>query len=589
MRKFWLLTLLFGIGCSIIHPVSSKAPTPNATTLALDNITVTVTPVSSTIVSSSNSKVAFVGTAKSDTNAKITTWTWTFGDGITCTSPNFCGMSVTHFYPKIGTYVVHFTATDSTGATESATATVNVVASLPSTGPPSYSNAYTGTDIVQTPAAPFNTKIPAGTCVQDTVLSKFRLCRVSDENTMGKDANTQWNSTPSGGSFDRISNTATTAITLKSTWGSNYVSGFNPVTDKAYSGKVITECPDGGAQWSQVNPLIWYCIPGFSNVTPGGTGTGLQIYAVTFSASSTLCGKGQCLDLDNPPVWSKVYDLAQCKFAQPGKPISHTIFSVGLGDKTFSSGISWAGAQDSSHLYFYYEPGIGCTTFDTKGNGTNPIWYGPDGSTNVLTAINATWGMHEATTIGPWVSFSPASCIGTSCNNLGPFFWQPKTANFVIFTPKSNATGHGAMGKSFYFNSGNPSIDEHPYTSLDAFTTIATFDCHPCQENHFSADITSDVNPLLGSSAGPNAVWVGPYKNELYGVTVDGTDKILRFGKCYNSGTPVSNFWAQYCISSPSQDRTKIFFTSDMLCGLGMTPGTPSICRNDDFVLDLTQ
>ena len=48
-----------------------------------------------------------------------------------------------------------------------------------------YSCAYTGTDIVQTPAAPFSASSPVNTVVTDSVLSHDRISRLTDANTGG--------------------------------------------------------------------------------------------------------------------------------------------------------------------------------------------------------------------------------------------------------------------------------------------------------------------------------------------------------------------------------------------------------------------
>ena len=96
---------------------------------AMAQVTVAITPQTTTGLPTV--KVNFVGTATSSTGAKIASWKWTFGDGIFCNSPNFCGLTVTHNYPNLGTYSVNLSATDANGVTGSAVASVNVVKTLP--------------------------------------------------------------------------------------------------------------------------------------------------------------------------------------------------------------------------------------------------------------------------------------------------------------------------------------------------------------------------------------------------------------------------------------------------------------------------
>lgn len=107
-----------------IERVVTLGKRPKAKTAAADVVTVMITPASTS--GKPGIKVPFVGTATSSAGAKITTWTWNFGDKIWCTSPNFCGLSVAHTYPNIGVYAVTLTATDATGASGTGTATVTV-------------------------------------------------------------------------------------------------------------------------------------------------------------------------------------------------------------------------------------------------------------------------------------------------------------------------------------------------------------------------------------------------------------------------------------------------------------------------------
>lgn len=109
---------------TVLILVLAAIVTAGVETAAADVVTVMITPASTS--GKPGIKVPFVGTATSSAGAKITTWTWNFGDKIWCTSPNFCGLSVAHTYPNIGVYAVTLTATDATGASGTGTATVTV-------------------------------------------------------------------------------------------------------------------------------------------------------------------------------------------------------------------------------------------------------------------------------------------------------------------------------------------------------------------------------------------------------------------------------------------------------------------------------
>jgi len=124
-----LIALVLLIGCAT-RP--AKPPVPPAPYIAppapfvtdAANVAVTITPAQT--YATPTAKVNFVGTVISSTGAAISTWTWNFGDGIYCTSPNYCALNITHYYPKVGTYSVTLTATDAKGVVGTALASVTV-------------------------------------------------------------------------------------------------------------------------------------------------------------------------------------------------------------------------------------------------------------------------------------------------------------------------------------------------------------------------------------------------------------------------------------------------------------------------------
>ena len=83
-------------------------------------------PVASFTSSVNDLQVAFNGSASSDPDGTVDSWSWNFGDGRTGTGAN---ASVT--YPSSGTYTVTLTVTDNRGATASTSSPVTVI------GPPS--------------------------------------------------------------------------------------------------------------------------------------------------------------------------------------------------------------------------------------------------------------------------------------------------------------------------------------------------------------------------------------------------------------------------------------------------------------------
>lgn len=88
--------------------------------------------------------VAFDGAGSSDPDGTLTGYAWNFGEGSTAT-----GVSATHTYQAVGTYVAVLTATDNQGASASASVTV-VVEDEGNTGPlPVVSIEATDTDAAE--------------------------------------------------------------------------------------------------------------------------------------------------------------------------------------------------------------------------------------------------------------------------------------------------------------------------------------------------------------------------------------------------------------------------------------------------------
>ena len=73
--------------------------------------------------------VAFDGSKSTDSDGKIVTYAWDFGDG----SPAGSGAKPTHTYTTAGTYTVGLTVTDDDGATNGASTTATVAANQPPT------------------------------------------------------------------------------------------------------------------------------------------------------------------------------------------------------------------------------------------------------------------------------------------------------------------------------------------------------------------------------------------------------------------------------------------------------------------------
>lgn len=108
----------------------------------------------------------------------------------------------------------------------------------------------------------------------------------------------------------------------------------------------------------------------------------------------------------------------------------------------------------------------------------------------------------------------------------------------------------------------------------------------------------ADSNVVLYSSF-PNSgsptleVPTQAWNNELLGIATDGSGKVYRFGRHYNTTSTSAIFSANQAIPSISQDGKWMGFTSDWDCELGSTSGgatgttSPYNCRADVFMLQL--
>ncbi|ROP42991.1 PKD domain-containing protein [Pseudokineococcus lusitanus] len=92
-----------------------------------------VAPVASARVTADGLTVALDGSASSDPDGEVRSWSWATGDGRTVT-----GRTATHTYAAAGTYRVTLTVTDATGLTGTTSTDVTVTAPVtppPATGP----------------------------------------------------------------------------------------------------------------------------------------------------------------------------------------------------------------------------------------------------------------------------------------------------------------------------------------------------------------------------------------------------------------------------------------------------------------------
>ncbi len=484
---------------------------------------------------------------------------------------------------QAGDFSFQATVTDSAGATASVALSIATVLNTTPCGTPLYACNYSGSATVQTPSAPFSSVTLTNSTSRETILSGALISRVTDPDTGDTPCtDNNWNATPSGGDNDVVVNTNTTLYIPSCSGGEHFVIGFNPVTLEVFPmppTPFANDCGIGATAFSRSSPVILYCMPqdGY-NVPGGGTANGTTIYTVTFAYASgtNLCGKGigNCPDPTTTAMWTPLYDLRNCPQATNATPTWTSTMGVAAGDAAIGESISWTGDQGTAHLFFEYIPGIGCQTFDTQGNHTNPVWYSTSGTPTTITAITATWFIHDSFITSSWASIQKTDCSGISCGTGdGSPMWLMGTSNVVMTGLLSVGTGHFTLSPSFYYGNPNPQVYTILLSNTAIQTEIAATNCTPCQDSHYSGDIQADANPLIGSTAGTtNEIWTAPYKNELMGWTTDGSQELIRFAKTYSSGSASNTgFQARNAICAVSQDRCTAFCSSDMLGNLGVS------------------
>lgn len=325
---------------------------------------------------------------------------------------------------------------------------------------------------------------------------------------------------------------------------------------------------------SRVNPLLAYC----------QQGTALYTITFTFAANTNLCGLGvgNCPNVSASPTWAKIADFSTCYGGLTTNPTWVSILGIGANDSVLTESLSWAGGQGTARYTFAYTPGGGCSTFDSQGNGTHPAWYNAQGQQTIITAVNATWFIHDVTTSGPWTELSYTNCVGADCTYDGSPTWQTNTSNVVMYSAIQTASGHHDYSLGYMINGQNPQIYKHPMSNPTQAILIGNTSCTGgCSDTHFNAEVNDDTSPVLGTTAAVlETPWLAPYRNEVFGVNMDGSG-MPRFCKTYSSGqTGPTNFWAQYAIGAPSQDGRVYFFTSDMLGALGTVPAGNNAGKN---------
>lgn len=436
-----------------------------------------------------------------------------------------------------------------------------------------YPTAYSGTDVLQAGAPPFTSTTPANTVSTNEPPYNTRIARLTDMLTL---RNGSAFTVPGGGSSNGVvTNSPGTLVALESLGGEAYVFGYNPSTMQIWpSSNPVVAC-SGASGFSRGNPVRWYCMP------KGET----KVYAVDFAKlPNGPCGMAMCYDPSHA-IWTVVKDFAACPQASSAAPTWVSFLGVGVKDADLAVSISWTGLQGTAHLFFDYLPATHeCITYDTEGNGVSPEWYSIDGEPNVVAnyvtglPLEASWTIHDSWSNGTWAQVSITKCSGSDCGSEGPpTIYLPAHAAYVM-GKYPGSSGHNTMSATRFYNNTNPQIEERSLSTPAQGAPMSTFSS--CEDSHFSGDVRSDSNALLGTRGGlATTTWTTPFMNEVFGVSQAGS--VYRFSPTWSSGR-ATNFYGRYAIAGFSQDRKTAFFTSDMGCQLRTGCGT------DVFAVDLT-
>lgn len=453
-----------------------------------------------------------------------------------------------------------------------------------------YPNAYVGTDVIQAGPAPFNSSTSAGTVLRNESPYNIRLSQITDNNTQCGGGSPAGYTVPGGGgSATHVSNTNVSLIAVTTVSGNQTcVLGYNPSTLIPFPiGSVLQAVCTGQSNFASANSALWLCFSDANQRIPGlGTSNGTTLYGITFARSTTApCGLILCYD-PGTFVWSKIYDFANCPQAQTAAPLWHSNLGLDVGDSHISISLSWAGFQGTGNLYFVYDPvRQTCKTLDTVGNGTNPIIYANGTSytlVDYVTGLPATYTgkIHEAN-MGNNVGVISLTATGSPL-----IFWNLTSLQSANMNGYTHIGGHAAWSANYYFNDGNPAQWSRPISNPANPTQIAKFGCQ--EDKHFDADTYNDTAPMAGTSGSiATTTWTNPDCNEVYALDLTGTGAfgpgyLYRFSPTWSSGPQSCNFYGHYSIAAVAQDRKTVFFTSDMLLGLG------NGCQTHVFAADLT-
>ena len=299
-----------------------------------------------------------------------------------------------------------------------------------------------------------------------------------------------------------------------------------------------------------------------------------------------------------------------------GGPILRTVTSwteptAGLVNNGNPPTSDTSGGQNTARYAVVYEPGSGCSYYDTFAGTVGGDW-GSSG-TVTITSGSKTYGdrfnIHNArlSLNGQWLVLTEGACDINITNCGGSavprvWFWQVGTTNVQACDPQQSqiCSGHWAVGYQDWTNNGDTTMgafEIRPMSSPGSWSQLQSsypsgiptdFDQHQSWVN----DDAYDNIPSCGTTHVPTDAFVSAWENEVLCYATNGMGTVWRFGHTFTNPTDATDFDGQWAIPALSQDGMFMAVASNWQDSLGSKSGrstctASSDCRTDTFIYNL--
>jgi len=430
-------------------------------------------------------------------------------------------------------------------------------------------------------------------------LSNEWMTRLTDYNTTGDSKGAGYITAASGSAEQTLMDISDHYIVIQSQNAAVIPFTWNPVSMQAqrmfvsqYPSTNGIELPSGTPEFSRVKSGLMYAM---QNTGDWNASTPV---IVSYDLTSAT-----------PPTATTVYNFQSC--GSIGSQLAgHTQWTndvtVSANDAVFTTAVSTTGDQGTGVYVLSWSTSGGCHWYNTSTGQTDvgPVQMtGSESNPDLFYIHNVRMGP------GGWVKIDRQSCINSCESDETMYLWQPGTDQ-VSTTATS---GHQAIGYNNYaINDGYQGtygclypqcMNRAPVTNPSEMTELwkngpgtppgwpqnPVWDCHLSWSNDKSSDTMPFISSSMSNQETPTLAW----QNEIDGFTTDGSGKVYRFARHYNTENSAATFNALDAIGSVSEDGRWYLITSDWGCTLGSASGgstgtqSPYNCRSDVFVLQL--